>query len=291
MSDRRLTPFSGHVAHSSLRGAVDAERFTDGDRRRVRAALAPLLRAPGDAIERTLLLGRAFREIDRSSDGFWIYGFAEADGFCGWVHAKNLTDWRSPTHRVAVRESYCFGTPELKANEPATPLYFGSHLTVVDEKGDWMGFLWGESERPVWMPSMHVAPLATVEPDPVTVARRFLGSPYLWGGNSGRGIDCSGLVQAAMHACGRACPGDSDLQEQMPGRQLAENDALEPGDLLFWKGHVAMATGRDAMIHANAHHMMTVEEPIAPALARIAATDTGPVTSRLRPDAAPIPLL
>ena len=108
----------------------------------------------------------------------------------------------------------------------------------------------------------------------------FLGHAYVWGGNSGRGIDCSGLVQAALLACGIPCPGDSDLQEAMPG---TVPDTPAPGDLIFWKGHVAMVSGENAIIHANAHHMAVVEEPMDEAIARIGASDTGPVTSMLRP--------
>jgi len=127
--------------------------------------------------------------------------------------------------------------------------------------------------------------------DPIEVARLFLGTPYLWGGNSGRGIDCSGLVQAAFHDCGFACPGDSDLQEAMPGERLGEDVELVSGDLIFWRGHVALVAGQDMLIHTNAHHMNTVEEPVADAVARIAASDTGPVTSRLRPKRVKLPAI
>ena len=113
----------------------------------------------------------------------------------------------------------------------------------------------------------------------------------MWAGNSGFGIDCSGLVQVAMGAGGLACAPDSDLQAAMPGEHLVEDAVLEPGDLIFWKGHVAMATGPEMMIHANAHHMMVVEEEIGSAIARIAATDTGPVTLRLRPERRPLPTI
>ena len=125
------------------------------------------------------------------------------------------------------------------------------------------------------------APLTQIEADPVAVACRFLGTPYVWGGNTGWGIDCSGLVQAALLACGIACPGDSDLQQAAfaePGR----DGRLEPGELVFWSGHVAMAMDADRLIHANAHDMAVAIEPALAAVARIEAAGDGPVTGRGR---------
>ena len=120
------------------------------------------------------------------------------------------------------------------------------------------------------MPKRHLAPLANAEPDFVAVAERFVGAPYLWGGKSSLGLDCSGLVQVALTACGITCPRDSDMQEGALGKS-ASLAGLQSGDLIFWKGHVAIARGRNSMIHANAFHMAVAIEPVAEALARIGA--------------------
>jgi cell wall-associated NlpC family hydrolase len=121
-----------------------------------------------------------------------------------------------------------------------------------------------------FVPSRHLVPLNTNEADFVAVAERFVGAPYLWGGKSSLGIDCSGLVQVALTACGIKCPRDSDMQESALGKS-ASLAGLQSGDLIFWKGHVAIARGRNSMIHANAFHMAVAIEPVAEGLARIAA--------------------
>jgi cell wall-associated NlpC family hydrolase len=132
------------------------------------------------------------------------------------------------------------------------------------------------------VPEAHLRPLDTPETDPVAVLKRFIGTPYVWAGNTGFGIDCSGLVQAALLACGQPCPGDSDLQEQALGRPLAAGEPLERGDLIFWKGHVAMAVDEATLIHANAHAMAVAYEGAATAIARIEAQGGGQTTSRRR---------
>lgn len=289
MNDPRSIPFNGRVAHISLKGRVPAETFTEGEQSSVGVPLTPILRQPGGPRERELLFGETFRvlAIVGGPEAECAYGFAERDGYCGHVEARALTPAPAATHRVAVRETHAKATPDLKVCEPLTPLYFGARLTVTGRAGDWARFACPGGSH-AFVPAAHIVPIATFETEPVAVARRFLGTPYVWGGNSGRGIDCSGLIQAAMLACGRACPGDSDLQEAMPGTKLPRDAPLRPGDLIFWKGHVAMATGSETIIHANAHHMMVAEEELAPAITRIAATDTGPETLRLRPEPRPV---
>ena len=120
------------------------------------------------------------------------------------------------------------------------------------------------------IPILHLAPLKTKQPDFVAVAEQFFGAPYLWGGKTSLGIDCSGLVQVALQACGIACPRDSDMQEDALGKPVSLS-ALRRGDLVFWKGHVAIARDGATLIYANAHHMAVAIEPAAEAIARIKA--------------------
>jgi hypothetical protein len=272
--DRRLLAFSGRVADEALRGAVEAEAFVVPERAGLLGS-AWLHAEPNGAIDRELLFGDAFDVIDRR--GAWAFGRSAKDGYCGWVEAVWLGPWVEPTHRIAVRTTWGYGEPDFKI--PRTmPLHLTAGVRVLGEQGDWAQIAVGPGT--LWVPARH---LSAGPVEMVAAARAMLGTPYVWAGNSGFGIDCSGLMQVAANAAGRWAAGDSDLQEAMPGLALTEGAAMEPGDLIFWKGHVALVTGPETMIHANAHHMAVAEERIDEGVARIAAGDTGAVTSRLRP--------
>ena len=290
MMDKRLLRSNGDVAHVSLEGQIEAERFVESDPLTVSAVVTSLCDAPRGSRDRQLLRGEVFHGL--AMDDGWIFGFADRDGYVGYVESAAFVPkiTMPATHRIAVGKTCAKLSPELKVTDQHTLLPFGARVAVLDEKAGWSRVMWarGVMNKDLYVPSKHLAPLEDVDVDPVDVAGLFLGVPYLWGGNSTFGIDCSGLVQAVMQACGWSCPGDSDLQEAMPGRPLTSGEPLEAGDLLFWKEHVAMAAGPDTLIHANAYHMMAVEEPTEEAIARIAKSDTGPVTSRLRPERQPL---
>ncbi len=159
---------------------------------------------------------------------------------------------------------------------PRGRLPFGAGVTAGERRGGWLAT--GDG----WLFARHLRPAGAPMDDPVAVAELFFGTPYLWGGNTGDGIDCSGLVQAACLACGIACPGDSDLQESALGAPLADDAPLRRGDLLFWKGHVAWVADAGRILHANAFQMAVAYEAIPAAIARIEAQGDGPVTARRR---------
>lgn len=246
----------------------------------MRSALANawLRPAPGAPPDRQVLVGDRFRIVETRGDH--VRGVVQKDGYEGWLPAPSLGPVIAPSHWIAVRTTWGFAAPDIKS-EPLIDLHMTSELEARDEKDGWLEVVWGRDRA--FVPVDHCRAIAARLRDPVAAARVFLETPYVWAGNTGFGLDCSGLVQAALRATGLSCPADSGAQEQMPGERLAKDAALKAGDLIFWKGHVAMATGPDRIIHANAHHMKVVEEDRATAVARIEASATGPVTSLLRP--------
>jgi cell wall-associated NlpC family hydrolase len=269
--DRRVTPFSGRIAHSSLRGQIEAEAFSEGEQRRVAVPLADLLRAPDGTRERQLWLGEAFTVID-AREGH-AYGFAAKDGYCGWLPLSALGE-ANPTHWVSAPASHLYPEPRVQARE-ITALPMGAEVEVLGQVGIF-------AQTPLgFIPAGHLTPLGQSLRDPVAVAESLLGTPYLWGGNSRAGIDCSGLVQLGLHACGIASRGDADLQESL-GLEIAEAEPLLRGDLLFWKGHVAMVADGARLIHANGHSMSVAYEGIAATIARIEASEGLPVRARRR---------
>jgi hypothetical protein len=273
--DRRTTPFSGRVAALRLKGLVAAESYSDGAPAQIRGN--PFLVAePGGARDRQLLTGDVFHGIDRR-DGF-IYGWSAKDGYCGWIPETALVAPVAPTHRVAVRTSWLFPQPGVR-QPPLCDLHFGARVLVEEELGAWSRVSCGGVEG--FAPTRHLRPGDVREADPVAVLWLFLGTPYLWAGNTGFGIDCSGLVQAALLACGEPCPGDSDLQEQALGSEVPADAPGRTGDLWFWKGHVAMQCDAGTLLHANGDTMDVSPEPLQSALSRIAAAGT-PVSSRRR---------
>ena len=269
MHDPRLTPARGDLAAKYLEGTIKAARFVAGEEFEISEAIAPLRNGPSsDAkLATQALLGERVTVYDRNSEGF-AWGQLNSDGYVGWLPDRALTKpGTAATHKVTALRTFAFPGPSIKL-APVDTLVMGTRLTVVREQG-----AFAVTRQNWYLPRQHVARIDAMAEDFVAVAERFVGTPYLWGGKSSLGIDCSGLVQVSLNAAGTGCPRDSDMQRDSLGRTLeaVEPRRLQRGDLIFWNGHVAIARGADSIVHANAHHMATVIENTSDAIARIKA--------------------
>jgi len=260
MSDRRTLP----------------EEFRDsGEVMSVAASVADLRAAQDGKRDRQMIYGEDFRVVETRGD--WAYGCAQKDGYAGYLRLDDLETQREPTHFVSARSSHIYPEPDFKS-EAIAALSFGSRLKVATEHDRFAELASGG-----FVPRPHIAPVGQLFHDPIEVAERFMGVPYLWGGNSIWGLDCSGLVQVALLSCGLDCPGDADMQQASIGVAIGDNVKPQRGDLFFWKGHVGLIRDENTLLHANAYHMVVVDEPLDQAIARIEAQGDGPVTGRQRP--------
>jgi cell wall-associated NlpC family hydrolase len=275
--DPRLTPARPDLAAAHLRGQVEAARFVEGTDFEVFDPVAPVRRSPvPDALlETEALKGERVTIYDQDGEG-WGWGQLHSDRYVGWLpmNALRAPD-REPTHKVVALRTILFPGRSIKA-QPVEGLPLGCRLAITDSDGELARLASGG-----FVPARHLAPLDAAAPDFVGVAERFIGVPYLWGGKTSLGIDCSGLVQVALTACGIACPRDSDMQRAI-GTEVAPGDlsGLRRGDLVFWKGHVAVLRDPATLLHANAFHMAVAAEPLREALERISAAGSEVVAIR-----------
>lgn len=266
MLDPRVHPYREDIAADFLEGKVGAARFVAGVPMTVTAGCARLRGepdhdAPMGRQESQLLFGETFIVYDRA-DG-WCWGMNAADSYVGYAPADALSDpVAEPAHMVATLSTHIYPGPGIKT-ETLAALSLGSRLALTGKEEN--GF--SELATGGWVYTRHIAASAETEPDFTATAEQFTGAPYLWGGRGSGGIDCSGLVQVALLRSGIDAPRDTDMQEAALGSAVKATDAVAPaglrrGDIVFFKGHVGIMTDADTLLHANAHHMKTVAEPL-----------------------------
>ena len=278
MDDPRLTPARGDLAAKYLEGKVKAKRFVTGEEFEISEALAPLREAPSTdaALLTQALKGERVTIYDRNGEGF-AWGQLHSDGYVGWLPDAALAKpVAAPTHKVTALRTFAFPGPSIKL-PPVDTLSIGARVSVAREDG-----VFAVTREGWYLPRRHVGSIDAVESDFVAIAEKFVGTPYLWGGKSSLGIDCSGLVQISLNAAGTGCPRDSDMQQNGLGRALSEAETrhLRRGDLIFWKGHVAIVRDAATIVHANAHHMATAIENTNDAIARIRAAGSAVVATK-----------
>ena len=261
--DPRLHAYRADLAAEPLKGRVEAARFVEGAQRQVRHGVAELRRVPaanGELVSQ-LLGGEVVTVYDEAEGWAWVQN--DTDGYVGYTPASALSaELRQPTHVVKVLRSFVYAEPDMKA-PPLDALALSGTVAVTGAAGDFRALAGGG-----WVYGRHLARLDGPAPDHVATALAFLGAPYLWGGKTSPRLDCSALVQVALHRAGLACPRDSDMQAEGLGDARPADAAPERGDLVFFEGHVAIALDGWRILHATAHDMLVAIEPLADLVAR-----------------------
>jgi cell wall-associated NlpC family hydrolase len=262
LPDPRINAYRPDLAAAHLEGVVVAERFIEGVPCQLRTGFATVKAQPDfEARQTTQALFGETVTVYEEHDG-WVWGQIETDGYVGYLRLDTLWgETPEPTHRVSAIRTFLFPEPDLKS-PTLDVLSLTSRVAVAGETN---GF--AELEQGGWVFMKHLAGLAEVVPDYVATAGRLIGVPYLWGGKTSMGLDCSGLVQIALDAASFSVPRDSDQQAKVIGEAVADFGDLRRGDIVFFPGHVGIMTGPERLLHANAFHMMVTEEPLADVVA------------------------
>lgn len=268
--DPRLTAARPDIAWSGLRGEIDAARFTAGKVHTITVPFADLKKTPrpGAQLLTQGLLGEKFRVLERHAG--WAFGFLEGDGYVGYLKVTELGEHApEPTHMVTVPLSHVYSKPDLKTPGPV-PLPFGARVTI---RGGELRKGFAEAQGLGWIYARHLTALGATDKDYLRTAGRFLNAPYIWGGRTALGLDCSALVQLALMRAGIPCPRDTDLQLKELGHSITNVPDLglsKKGDLVFFPGHVGFMASDSHLLHANSTHM------------RVTLEDAGKVADRLK---------
>lgn len=246
------------VVERALADEIGAMRYVEPRTLECVAPRAPIRRDADTHAEAVseLLFGEAF-EIADVKDGFAL-GRCRHDRYIGWVAFDALAlPGAEPTHRITVRRAPVFGDASIKAAVSMELPFAAAVSGTID--GNFFALAGGGF--------VHRRHVEAAPKDRFAAAALFMGAPYLWGGRSPDGVDCSGLVQQALAAEGIALRRDTDLQREQG--EAVNFAARAPGDLVFVPGHVGMLLEGDLLLHANAHWMAVVAEPLADVLGRL----------------------
>lgn len=272
--DRRVNAIRGDLADIALAGKYFAPHYSCPQTFSLVATRAAMRSKPdhGSTAVSELLQGELFQAIDVA--GGWAWGFSAHDHYVGYIPAAALGKPLEPTHLVSASAALVFAEANIKSPEVSL-LPMGS-LVAGAVEGAFLKTSGG------FIHLRHLSSMGEIDNDPVMIAETLTGSPYLWGGRSSFGLDCSGLVQLCLARCGIAAPRDTDMQMAALGEEIGSDDALQRGDIIFFPGHVGFMADGDNLIHANAYWMQVTTEPLADVVARLADGHAQPLLARKR---------
>lgn len=272
--DTRIHAARGDLADLALAGVLFSAHYARAVELTCVAAGAPVLasdRPKAQAVSE-LLRGESFHALDVTTD--WAWGFCGHDGYVGYVRRDALDMREVVSNRIVTGTAPLFSAADIKS--PIADYWPRGARFAAKAEGDFFACAEG------YVHKRHAAPLDEQTGDWVAVAEHYLGQPYVWGGRGHRGVDCSGLVQVALGQCGIKVPRDTDLQRDGIGSPIAPGEPLRRGDLIFFPGHVGIMTDSEHLLHANAHWMGVVIEPLADVAGRLAADHAEPILARRR---------
>ena len=260
--DRRITAIRKDIASDYFKGLIKRKKFVEGVKHTVISNYSPLHSSKSSTISSQLLFGEQVYVFDQSNGWSWVQGMR--DGYVGYTPSKNLKKQRiKSSHKVSSLRTFVYSSSNIKS-DVITYLSLNSLVLISDRRNNFV-----KIKNLGWCFKNDFEKISKSNFNIVELSKKYLGTPYLWGGRDSMGIDCSGLVLNIMQMNCINFPRDTDLQESFVTKSIKYEKNLRAGDLVFWKGHVAMMVDKKNIIHANAFHMITNIEPLQTVKKRI----------------------